>query len=334
MKPFEIALFKHFLGSKGMTTVWISSYRRNHYKTNPISIEEYLQKVAPEDVMMKAFIFFINTDYGYEYWEKMTVLWMEFYEGNRNNYTADEWYKLQGMSKILRTNWDAAAHWKEESRLTAAMRLGIDLALIGCEDKTPTAPPTKMAEEYLREKTREEIAKMGDATNKEDAPLLDFSDGDTDGKGDDVERMDIKTYIKGKPEEKKSILGEFEFLDISRKSKRSRLLDNEISVNTRNNCARMTFNQKISNEIKARGGYEYAALLKNKKGDVALILNDEKGVPLQESHTRVNANVIIGTKTLVDKVITFLGLNNDYEIIKVTEIERTNDYVAYLLTKK
>lgn len=344
MKPYEIALFKHFLESKGMVTIWINTYRRNHLKKNPISIEEYLTKAEPEKVIMDAFIFFTNTDYGFDYWDKMTVMWMDFYDANKNNYTADEWYLLKGTSQILRTNWDAAAHWKMESRLTAAIRLGIDPALIGAEGKTPTAPPTKMSEEFLREKTRNEIANMGKGattttTDDGNEPLLDFSSDDTDAKKDDdtdaTERMDIKTYVKGKDEEdKKSILGEFTFLDVSRAGTRRRLKDDEVSVNLRDNHSRMTFNQKISGEIKKRGGYEYAALLKNKKGDVALILNDEKGVPLQDGCTRTNGNVMIGTRAFVDKVVEFLGIKTEYEIIKVTEIERTNDYVAYLLSNK
>ena len=73
--------------------------------------------------------------------------------------------------------------------------------------------------------------------------------------------------------------------------------------------------------------------MKNKKGDIALILNDEKGVTIQNGGTRENSNVIISNKELVGKVVTFLNITNEYEIAKVTEIEKTNDYVAYILTK-
>ena len=308
MKPFEIALFKHFLGEKGMTTVWINLYRNNHLPENPTSVEEFLRITLPENVMMKAFRFYVNSDYGFDYWSKMTTMWKEFLTTNKNNYTADEWYKLTGMSKILRTNWDAAKHWKEESKLTAAMRLGIDLSLIGAQDKTPTAPKTQLSEEFLRERTRKEI--------------------------DDAERLDIKTYIYGKKDEEKSIFDEFEFLDLhARSTARRRLKDDEMSVNTRGDRMRLTFNQKLTNEIKARGGYEFAALLKNKKGEVALILNDVKGVTLQDGCKRESSNVVISSKSLVEKVVTFLDIAKDYEIIKATEVEKTSDYVAYILTK-
>lgn len=331
MKPFEVALFKHFMRGKGVTTIWINLYRKNHLKENPTSVEEFLSVVKPEDVCMKAFRFYVGSDYGFDYWSRITVMWMNFFETNKNNYTADEWWRLTGMSKILRTNWDAAKHWKEESKLTAAIRLGIDLSLIGAQDKTPTAPKTQLSEEYLREKTRNEISNMDASTN--DAPLLDFS---SDGsKSDNVERLDIKTYIKGKEETDLGIFGEFEFLNLkTRISSRRRLKDNELSVNTRGETSRITFNQKISNEIKERGGYEYAALLKNNRSEVALILNDMKGVTLQDGAKRENSNVTINSKALVEKFITFLNIKNEYEIIKATEIEKTNDYVAYILTKK
>ena len=312
---YDVALFKHFIESKGMTTVYINLYRKFRNKGNPISVEEFLQKTTPEEACVKAFYWVANSNYGYDYWTRMQEMWMEFYEKNKDNYTADEWYNLTGMSKILRTNWDAAKHWKQESKLTAAIRLGIDLSLIGCEEKTPTAPETKMSEEYLRAKHLEELK------NEKSAD-------------DGIERLDIRTYIKGKPEEKTSIFGEFEFLDLhARATSRRRLADDEVSVNTKGDKSRITFNQKITNEIKERGGYEYAALLKNKKGEVALILNDEKGVTLQDGAKRENTNVTISSKVLVEKVVTFLDITKEYEIIKATEIERTSDYVAYILTK-
>lgn len=326
MKPFEIALFKHFICDKGMTTVWINLYRKNHLKENPTSIEEFLGKVEPKDVMMKAFRFYVNSDFGFDYWSKMTVMWLEFLDANKDNYTADEWYKLTGMSKILRMNWDAAKHWREESKLTAAIRLGIDLSLIGADDKVQTAPPTKLSEEYLREKTRKEMDDKDFALKHKIPENKDENDG--------VERLDIKTYIKGKDEEKGNIFGEFEFLDLrTNATTRRRLKDDELSVNTKGDKKRITFNQKITGEIKKRGGYEYAALLKNKKGDVALILNDTKGVTLQDGAKRENSNVMISSRALVEKVITFLDITNEYEIIKATEVERTDDYVAYILTK-
>ena len=308
MKPFEIALWKHFIIGKGMATVYINLYRQNHLKKNPISVEEFFQKTEPKDVCMTAFTFYINSNYGYDYWSRMTDLWIEFYETNKNNYTADEWYKLTGMAKILRTNWDAARHWKEEPKLIAAKRLGIDLSLLGLENKSDTIQPTKMSEEYLREKTDEEILGSGQGDVK-------------------VEKQDAN-----------GIFGEFELMSITpHKNNKRRLKDDELSLNLRGGRGRMTFNQTLSKEIKARGGYEYASLLKNKKGEVLLWLNDtdENGATIQDgSKTRENDNVCISSNTLVSKVATFLNIKADYAIIHAKELEKTSEYVAYLLTNK
>lgn len=323
MTPFQIALWKHFIKDKGMATVFINLYRKNHLNENPISIEEFMRNVEPQDVCMKAFRFYVNSDYGYDYWSKITLMWMEFLATNENNYTADEWYKLTGMSKILRTNWDAARHWREETKLTAAIRLGIDPSLIGCDDKTPTAPPTQLSEEYLREKTKEEMSSK------------DFSGVP---EHDNAHADDVSVKNRRKSTAKSGIFSEFELMDLRSKSHESRrLLDDEISINRRDEKGRLTFSQKISKEIKARGGYKHASLLKNKKGELVLLLNDTdvNGANLSKNaNPNRNMNVTITSKTMCDKIATFLDILQIYEIINATEIERTDDYVAYLLTKR
>lgn len=307
MKPYHVALFKHFIDSNGMTTVFISNFKNYPLKRNPKSIEEFLRQVSEEDVCLQAFYFVVNASWGYDYWLNMQKKFIELLKEHEDDDGQDKWYLFRGKCKILRNNWDTR-HWRQESKSDTAKRYGME-ELHG----------------YATSKKDEA---------KEDAKLIEFYDGDEKKDDEDDEKLDIKTYIKGKPDEKKSIFGEFEFLDIrQRPSSHGRLMDDEVSINTKNGHKKITFNQKISKEIKKRGGYEYAAILKNKKGDIALILNDEKGVTIQDGGTRENSNVIISHKELVGKVVTFLNITNEYEIAKVTEIEKTNDYVAYILTK-
>jgi hypothetical protein len=291
MKPFEVALFKHFIESKGMVTVYINTYRKRHHKTNPISIEEFLATADVNEVCTHAFYFVINERWGYDYWTQMQKEWLDFLKANENNYSADEWWKLQGMTKILRYNWDAAKYWKQENRLTAAIRLGIDLSLLGLderENKEPECP------------THESVDVVDADFEDEEDVLSDFTD------------------IELKP----------------KTSERRRLKDNEASVNIRNNAFRFTFNQTISADVKARGGYEYAALLRNKQGDVIIKLNDEKGVPVQDgTKTREKSNVVIHSQPLVGKLVDFLGVEREYNIVNVKEVAKTNDFVAYLVTK-
>ena len=314
MKPFEVALFKNFIESKGMVTVYINTYRKRHHKTNPISIEEFLATADVNEVCTHAFYFVINERWGYDYWTQMQKEWLEFLKANEGNYSADEWWKMKGITKILRYNWDAAKHWRQEKRLTAAIRLGIDLSLLGLAGKENKEPPTKMSEEYIREKGLEEFEKAKSKTESEckTHDLIEFTDDDEE-----------------------DLLGDFVDIELKPKANERRILkDNEASVNTRNNSFRFTFNQKISADVKASGGYEYASLLRNNHGDVIIKLNDEKGVPVQDgSRSRKKSNVVIHSRALVGKLVDFLGVEREYNIVNVKEVAKTNDFVAYLVTK-
>lgn len=314
MKPFEVALFKHFIESKGMVTVYINTYRKRHHKTNPISIEEFLATADVNEVCSHAFYFVTNERWGYDYWTQMQKEWLEFLKANEGNYSADEWWKMKGITKILRYNWDAAKHWRQEKRLTAAIRLGIDLSLLGLAGKENKEPPTKMSEEYIREKGLEEFekAKAKQESECKTHDLIEFTDDDEE-----------------------DLLRDFMDIELKPKANERRILkDNEASVNTRNNSFRFTFNQTISADVKARGGYEYASLLRNNHGDVIIKLNDEKGVPVQDgSRSRKKSNVVIHSRALVGKLVDFLGVEREYNIVNVKEVAKTNDFVAYLVTK-
>ena len=314
MKPFEVALFKHFIESKGMVTVYINTYRKRHHKTNPISIEEFLATADVNEVCSHAFYFVTNERWGYDYWTQMQKEWLEFLKANEGNYSSDEWWKMKGITKILRYNWDAAKHWRQEKRLTAAIRLGIDLSLLGIAGKENKEPPTKMSEEYIREKGLEEFEKSKAKPESEckTHDLIEFTD-----------------------DEEEDLLGDFVDIELKPKANERRILkDNEASVNTRNNSFRFTFNQTISADVKARGGYEYASLLRNNHGDVIIKLNDEKGVPVQDgSRSRKKSNVVIHSRALVGKLVDFLGVEREYNIVNVKEVAKTNDFVAYLVTK-
>ena len=314
MKPFEVALFKNFIESKGMVTVYINTYRKRHHKTNPISIEEFLATADVNEVCSHAFYFVTNERWGYDYWTQMQKEWLEFLKANEGNYSADEWWKMKGITKILRYNWDAAKHWRQEKRLTAAIRLGIDLSLLGLAGKENKEPPTKMSEEYIREKGLEEFekAKAKPESECKTHDLIEFTDDDEE-----------------------DLLRDFMDIELKPKANERRILkDNEASVNTRNNSFRFTFNQTISADVKSRGGYEYASLLRNKQGDVIIKLNDEKGVPVQDgSRSRKKSNVVIHSRALVGKLVDFLGVEREYNIVNVKEVAKTNDFVAYLVTK-
>lgn len=129
-------------------------------------------------------------------------------------------------------------------------------------------------------------------------------------------------------------LKDFEMVDITRK-KTKRIADDEISLNTRSKF-NVTFNQATTSEMNKRGGYEYAALRVNKKGEVCLFLNDETGVPIVDGKRKDGScgNAAINSKTLCLRIKELLGVEEGYVILKIKKIAHTDDYAAYLLTKK
>lgn len=130
------------------------------------------------------------------------------------------------------------------------------------------------------------------------------------------------------------VLKDFEFMDVRRKAT-NRLGDDEISLNTRTKF-KIAFNLAVTKELYDRGGYEYAALRVNKKGEVCLFLNDETGVPMLDGKKKDGniENATINSKALCSRVKELLGVQEDYTTLRIKEISKSDDYVAYLLTKK
>ena len=164
MKPYHVALFKHFIDSKGMTTVFISNFKNYPLKRNPKSIEEFLQQVSEEEVCLQAFYFVINARWGYDYWLNMQKEFMELLKEHEDDEGQDKWYLFHGKCKILRNNWDTR-HWKQESKADAAKRYG-----------------SKELPEYATSTKDEE---------KEDAKLIEFYDGDEKKDDEEDEKVDV-----------------------------------------------------------------------------------------------------------------------------------------------
>jgi len=123
------------------------------------------------------------------------------------------------------------------------------------------------------------------------------------------------------------IFGEFNFVELTPCRK---LKPDEISINRRNKKNTITFNQSVSKEVRERGSYKYAALMRNKSGDVAIILNDTNGVSVTDGRAdKDNGNAVINNKELVSRLVVFLEIKNDYAIVNIEEIKKTNDFVAY-----
>ena len=212
----------------------------------------------------------------------------------------DDIRNFRGRGKSLRYNWDDPKFWHTQGRIDTAERYGMELSVDELE---------KIAKEYDRvgynsqTKTYDGLGKDLRLANKK------------------LSEIDNKTTDP---------LCEFELAELPPKVGARRLMDDEISYNVKNKGWRLTFNQKTSKSIKAHGGYEYATIGRNKKGDVMLMLNDANGVPMQNS---MKENATIGSKVLCEKLAEYLNINEQYVVLKIKEIAKTNDYVAYLVTK-
>lgn len=123
MTPIQIAYFKHFMCDKGLDRLYLSLYRRAKLKGmadgstegNPESVEEFFQKTTVNDVIMKAFYFPMNNQFGFEYWKDLNDKWIGYWVSNKDNFINDKYVMLTGTFGILRQNWDNLKHYKVES---------------------------------------------------------------------------------------------------------------------------------------------------------------------------------------------------------------------------
>lgn len=304
MTLVELAMFKTFTIDRGMDEMFISLYTKYRLKENPVSIEEYLIKADPANVFMSAFYWVTNSRFGYDYWQDFQRRWDRYRKEKVNEYPMKDVANFKGRGKSLRTNWDNPKFWHVNGRLDTAERYGTELSKDELE---------QIASEYERvgydHKTK---AYTGTAAK-------------------DI-RLASRELLKD--EEERDILGEFEIIETPKvKTGRRTLGDDEISLNRRNRAGRLTFSQPLTKEIMERGGYEYAAVGKNKKGEIALLLNDSNGVPLNDAPTRDRtSNVAVCNKTLVTQLADMLGIKKDYAVLRLSLLQKTEDYAAYLVT--
>lgn len=312
MTPLQVCLFKHFITTKGMESMFISLYRKYHLKKNPLLIEDFFRKVDPNEVCMTAFYFVINRQYGYDYWKKMQEKFDKYLKENESTYISEdkEWQSLKGIYRQLCLNWDAHKYWAYEKKRDAAKRLGFMLP----EDK-----------ERVIKESEQENDDFSNVPEYADANRID----DVVFEGDDEKNEHVDDF------------DDFNIIDLKPRSHNStKLKEDEISLNLRNKKSCITFNQFTSKEIQSRGGYEYAAIATaniNDKNVVLLILNDVKGVPMLDGKggkKGQDSNACINSKVLCARVEALLNITDDYTILKIHEHKRNDNYVAYIVSLK
>ena len=134
MTPVQIAYFKHFLFDKGIERIYITLYKSNRLKgspsgdksANPESIEQFFITKPASDVLMKAFYFQINSDYGYDYWDNINSQWKDYWDMHKSNFSNTKYVTLKGTFTILRQNWDNKKYWEMDTKENTYKRLGIE----------------------------------------------------------------------------------------------------------------------------------------------------------------------------------------------------------------
>lgn len=315
----EIAMLKTFLDVLGYDGLFISFFRDYRIKTNPISLEQFLTEADYKNVLVSAFYFIPNADYGYDFWTKLQNRFSRYVEGKDEEYSDDDVVAMRKKCESLRENWDKATHWKKESRLIASKRNGIylplekmKLILMSREDQ---GIATKEEREIVAERERE-LSRVVDSLQE-----------------DSVQEDVVHEQVAD------DFLADFETFEVKKKSTHRQLDDDEITINTKGKSGRITFNQKVTADILARGSYEFCKLGRTKNGDVTLLFNDEDGVNVIDGSNQKDKdktiNVSISNKSMCGKIYNLLNIAESVEFIKlrIKLIAKTADYEAYALSK-
>lgn len=308
MTPIQIAYFKHFLFDKGIQRIYISMYQQRRLRgdekgdksANPESIEQFFKDVHASKVIMKAFYFPINSDYGFDYWTKLNDQWKEYWDIHKENFSNDKYVTLKGTFAILRQNWDNREYWKAESKETTYHRTGIE------------PPPVK-----------EDLETAFD--------VLSVKEPETVASEDIEEKMDSKEN-ESQPG---SLLDGFQMVESISNSYgvRRNILSNIVSVNLRNGGYRITFSIDVTEKLR-KHKYEYVKYLTNPNTkEVAFIFNHQSGCNVSMSEHR---NLTINSKAIVEHIHKFYNLKklNDYFLLKITATINQDNSTIYKLKYK
>jgi hypothetical protein len=77
---------------------------------------------------------------------------------------------------------------------------------------------------------------------------------------------------------------------------------------------------------------QFARLASNKAGDICLIINGVKGASLSNG-TKKAKNITINSIEISGKIKTLFRLKEKYSILKVEQIQKTQEFIIYKITK-
>ena len=310
MTPIEIAYFKHFMYDKGLEKSFQYYYRKNPVKVNqrsnvnvnPESIEQYLLQTSVEDVIMKAFTFYLSgtalrETCTFDYWKNIDDQWQEYMRAMADNFSNDSWPQLRRTFAILRQNWDVPGYWRKEnfeSTVGVYKRMNINLPLPeNCWEHgwNAKAPKEEKAETAIADIMDEHF----DEALDDDVPEIEFVEFDNNHRV-------VNSLTRG-----------------------------IMSVNTRNHSWRVTINRTDTKEIKKKQ-VKYAMVGNTKSGETMIMLcNNSKGIPLTyNSDDYYNIN----SRQFCDHLRRLLSISDDLAYLRIEKVSEKMDSITYKVTRQ
>jgi len=130
-----------------------------------------------------------------------------------------------------------------------------------------------------------------------------------------------------------NIMEDYTFDDFDKSCTRSKLQENEISINYKKSNHTVTFNQDVSAEI-VIGGLTHVRIRKdNITGDIHFVFNNTTGCAATIRNTKGAKNIIIINKDLVDFLVKELNLDKNVSrsVIEISGnlANRSSEYLTY-----
>lgn len=357
MTPVQIAYFKHFMFDKGIQRIYISMYRRRRIKGgpggdsqgNPESLEQFLQEIPYQDVILKAFMFYHNSEYGFDYWKDISDKWQKYWELHENNFSNDKYVTLKGTFAILRQNWDDREYFRKESIEDTYKRMKIEPPLRDENIEEALYVPSSYTIEQIDKKKLK--FKVGDTIKGTiSGEVLNVvaihSDSYETGDGGyiDFDKEDFWTLVEDDTEAAQEVeekngdagfLDGFSLVESTNRHGGRKMGTKIVSVNLKNNGYRVTFSSKESEKLREHK-YEFVQMLtKEQTSEVALKFNHNKGcsVNIKGSRTSEAKNVVINAKDIADGIRRFYKLPKtiEYFSLRIVSTTLVNSDMYYIL---
>lgn len=317
--------------------MYVYRYRHNRIETNPESLEQFLMEQPHWRVIMNAFYFEMNSQYGHDFWKDISSKWVKYWKIYEDNMGNSRYVTLKGSFSILRQNWDKTEYWKIESVEDTYKRTGI-------EPPEGTIPSSEVCKfkigDTVKSSISDEVVKILSIQPEGyevDGGFIDFGKEEYWSVVSEPELEKEKEEVEEENNDS-SLLEGFSLVETAHSHGGRKIGPNDVSVNLRNGGYRVTFSTKVSEMLRTHC-YEYVKLLTNKDTmEIALIFNHQNGynVTIKRCNTRDTRNVTINAKDIVEHIHSFFNLDKtlEYYCLKITATVQQDNTTIFKLKLK